>query len=291
MVMLLRSEKKLLLIKFGQLTPELFQWLLLMSLSTCMITGYGMFSSPIVREFKTSHNSKQFMVEDGGKDNEPKGIKSWLFYFNSVFKCLQSFSIQDQVRHSSQFTLKALEKGRQAWDTSEFCSKPCSVFLIVQEKSTPDKRPVCPKILHFSLPRNCCFRTATIANLEFGPLKVRIRQKACLYCPGSCSKNAPMFMLLNLYFYPVHSKLLISKYLFNFMVCTEVFLVAGLAASFFICSTVNRKPGKCTLLQRSDLHSKFLNDECVFSMEVIKAVWVTIYENDCYNSSLYRLLK
>lgn len=94
-----------------------------------------------------------------------------------------------------------------------------------------------------------------------------------------------MFMLPNLYFDPVHSKLLISKYIFNFLVCTEAFLVAGLAASFFICGTVNRKPGKYMLLQKSDLHSKFLNDECVFSMEVIKAVWVTIYENDCYNTS------
>lgn len=46
-----------------------------------MIAGYGMFSSPIVLEFKTGHSSKQFLVEGGGKNNEPKGIKSWLFYF------------------------------------------------------------------------------------------------------------------------------------------------------------------------------------------------------------------
>lgn len=51
-----------------------------------------------------------------------------------------------------------------------------------------------------------------------------------------------MFMLLNLHFGPVLSKLLISKYLFNFMIGTEVFHVAVLAASFFIYSIVIESP-------------------------------------------------
>lgn len=44
------------------------------------------------------------------------------------------------------------------------------------------------------------------------------------------------------------------------MVGTEVLNVAALAAFFFVSSTVNRKPGKYTFLQKYDLHCKILND-------------------------------
>lgn len=53
-------------------------------------------------------------------------------------------------------------------------------------------------------------------------------------------------VLLNCHFDTIRS--LISKYLFNFMIGTEVLNVAVLVAFFFISSTVNRKLGKYTLL-------------------------------------------
>ena len=77
-------------------------------------------------------------------------------------------------------------------------------------------------------------------------MQTRLRQKTGLRCPGSHWKSAEMLALLDLHFDPTYS--LISKYFFSFMVGTEVLNVAVLVAFFFLSSTVNRKPGKYTLL-------------------------------------------
>lgn len=83
--------------------------------------------------------------------------------------------------------------------------------------------------------------------MEFGPLcRSELGRKHACSVLAVTEKMRKMLVLLNLHFDPIHS--LISKYLLNFMVGTEVLNVAVLVAFFFVSSTVNRKPSKYTLL-------------------------------------------